>query len=153
MVMFVDGSLLCFILRAFSTCLFITNMTCFWHLWTRRKVKACGGESGPRAPLDHVKRKKQEMVTQALGCQSCGGVVFSEGEQDIKACVLFPRSQAVLGVCPGTEVVYVLSMWKIHTYWTSGPKCRKYSKYTPLQPPSPHPPGLPKQPEACNSSK
>lgn len=28
------------------------------------------------------------MVTQVLECQSCGGVVFSEGEQDIKAWAL-----------------------------------------------------------------
>ena len=30
------------------------------------------------------------MVTQVLECQSCGGVVVSEGEQDIKAWALLP---------------------------------------------------------------
>ena len=58
-------------------------------------------ESGPSAPLHRVKRKeKQEMVTQALGCQSCGGVVSSEGKQDIKAWVLFPWIPGRAGSLP-----------------------------------------------------
>lgn len=69
-------------------------------------------ESDPRAPLHHVKRKggpgshggKQEMVTQVLECQSCGRVVFSEGEQDIKARALL----SLISDRAGTEIIYVL---------------------------------------------